>query len=371
MNNVQKQFSPNSLVFDIAVIGGGVIGLSIAYALSKSKKRIVVLEKNIIGGEASWAAAGMLRPVAESSHPEFLSLCLASKSLYPEFIRQLESETGIDIEYTTSGGILLAFSEEEMNDLTEKYYLSRRNNIDARLLSPQEVLILEPSVSPRILGGLSMPTDHHLNNRKLCDALKKALLLRNVELIEQCMVKGFIEKESLICISTSLGSLHAQNVIDCVGSWSSSLLPEFPVKPIRGQMVRMRGKLFNHVLSRHPFYLVPRKDGTIIIGSTVEDVGFSKEVTDEGMKFLVEGAQEMVPALKECEIIEKWAGLRPLSVDQIPIIGKVKEGVYIATGHYRNGILLTPITAKIMHDIILGEKETELFSPLRFYERYH
>lgn len=331
---------------DILIIGGGVIGLSIARELHKrGAGPISVVDKGRIGAEASWAAAGMLAPNAEChADDELFRLCRASNEIYPEFAAELLEETGIDIELDRAGTLSLAFSEDETAELDTKYKWQRHAGISVEKLAQGEVRNLEPEISLRVQGGYFYPNDWQVENRKLVAALRKYCEINGVELAE----------------GTTVTALPSEGtVVVTAGAWTNQLLPEPQVKPIRGQMISLAGtdsRILRHVIYSPRGYVVPRADGRVLVGATVEDVGFSKEVTPDAISSLKAAAIEIAPGLEGIGISEAWAGLRPHVEGELPVIGRVPDvdNAFVATGHYRNGILLAPITARMIADEVLG-----------------
>lgn len=331
---------------DVVIIGGGVIGLSIARELNKrGASSVTVVDKGRIGAEASWAAAGMLAPNAEcKANDELFRLCSASNELYPSFASELLSETGVDIELDLTGTLALAFTEEEASELGEKYEWQRGMGISVERLSAADILKLEPEISPRVHSGYRYPNDGQVENRKLVAALKRYCEINGVELMENQKVET-LPRDKTVIVTT--------------GAWTNDLLPEPQVRPIRGQMIRLaRGesRILRHVVYSAKGYVVPRADGRVLVGATVEDSGFAKEVTVEATEILRSAAVEICPGVAARGISEAWAGLRPLVEGETPVIGRVpdRENTFVATGHYRNGILLAPITARMIADEMRG-----------------
>jgi glycine oxidase len=331
---------------DFLIIGGGVIGLSIARELHKrGAGSIAIVDRGRIGGEASWAAAGMLAPNAEGhADDELFRLCTASNQLYPSFATELLDETGIDIELDRTGTLVLAFSDQEAAEHATKYEWQRTAGISAEKLTADEIRKLEPNISPDVHSGFRYHNDWQVENRKLVAALRRYCAISGIELIE----------------NTEITSLpDDRTVIVTTGAWTNDLLPKPDVKPIRGQMISLAGRdsrILRHVIYSPRGYVVPRIDGRILVGATVEDVGFAKEVTPEAIASLKTAAVEIAPLLGHLDVAESWAGLRPFIAGELPAIGRVPvlENVFVATGHYRNGILLAPITAKMIADEICG-----------------
>ena len=331
---------------DFLIIGGGVIGLSIARELHKrGAGSITVVDKGGIGSEASWAAAGMLAPNAEChADDELFRICTASNALYPNFAAELLDETGIDIELDRTGTLVLAFSDQEAAEHATKYEWQRTAGITAEKLTADEIRKLEPNISPSVHSGFRYPNDWQVENRKLVAALRRYCEISGIKLIE----------------NTEITSLpDDRTVIVTTGAWTNDLLPKPEVKPIRGQMISLAGgdsRILRHVIYSPRGYVVPRIDGRILVGATVEDVGYAKEVTPEAIATLKAAGAEISPSLAKLDIAESWAGLRPFIAGELPAIGRVPEleNVFVATGHYRNGILLAPITAKMIANEIIG-----------------
>jgi glycine oxidase len=370
---------------DIIIIGGGVIGLAIARTLRRDGLRVALFEKNSqLGGEASWAAAGMLAPQSEAAAPgPLLDLCLVSRALYPTFAAELRAETGIDIELRTDGTLLPAFSEREAQRQADIADWQRAAGLEATNLSASEAFALEPSLSPNVHSALFFPNDWQTDNRRLTHALIASVHAAGVEI--RCGADDITlhsEGNRIQGAHVSGERWSAPIVVNAAGSWAARLppealrLPTTSVRPIRGQMLAAAMEppnLLRHVIRTERAYLVPRFDGRLVVGATVEDVGYAKRVTAGGVARLLDGAIATVPALAEAALLETWAGLRPLAEDDLPILGATElDGLLCATGHYRNGILLTPVTAEIIRRLALGEPpplDVTPFSPVRFYKR--
>jgi len=369
-----------SHISDILIIGGGLIGLSIARELNKKNVgKITILERGEIGKEASFAAAGMLAPHAESEKlDEFYYFCEESNSLYPQFAQELFDETDVDIELDRSGTLFLALDKFDSEEIGKRFEWQKKAGLEVEHLSAKETHKLEPFVSPDVLESLYFPNNWQVENRKLLHALHKYCDLNNIEIREKVEITDLmVEGDKITGAKSNEEVFVAEKVILATGAWTSLIksenliLPE--IKPIRGQMISFHTakRLFEKVIYSPRGYLVPREDGRILIGATVEDVGFNKDLTDSGIEYLRELAFEIAPSLANLNIYEKWAGLRPISIDGLPILGEFSEieNLFIATAHYRNGILLAPITAKILAEKISDGIESEylkIFSPKRF-----
>jgi glycine oxidase len=342
----------------VLIIGGGVIGLSIARSLSKKGiKKITILERGEVGKEASHAAAGMLAPHAEAKKlDDFFNFCSESLSLYPQFSEELFDETGINIELDKSGTLYLAFTENDSIEITERYAWQKQHDLKVEHLSDQEVRKLEPFISPDVREGLFFPNDWQVENRKLVAALHKFCELNGVQIIENAEVTNLSKN-----IAETFDKKHDFDIVILAnGAWLSLIktdnfvLPN--VRPIRGQMISFKTakRLFSKVIYSPRGYIVPRSNGKIIAGASVEDVGFDNQTTDFEIETIMENTFEISPSLSNLSISEKWSGLRPCSPDNLPFLGEVSGNVFIAAAHYRNGILLAPKTAELIADTIVS-----------------
>ncbi len=355
---------------EILIIGGGIIGLSIARSLRKlGVKKITILERGKLGEEASFAAAGMLAVQAETNKNDaFFNFCNESRNLFPKFADELLAETGIDVELETSGTLCLSFSETDSIELNKRFKWQSAIGLKIEKLTSTEIRKMEPFVSPNVFEGLFFENDWQVENRKLLAALKHFAENNNIEVFENEEVIAVLnEKNRVTGVETKNQNFFADKVIFATGAWTSFIktvgfkLPE--VKPIRGQMMSLKTakRLFTRVICSPRGYIVPRRDGRILAGATVEDVGFDKNTTLEGFEFVFGNTIEIAPSLANLGITEKWSGLRPFFADGLPLLGKVPniENLLIATAHFRNGILLAPKTAEIIAKQAVNNIETE------------
>jgi glycine oxidase len=368
---------------DLLIIGGGIIGLSLARALHKKGfKRITILEKGETGKEASYAAAGMLAVQSETNQPDiFFNFCSESNKLYPQFAEELFDETGVDIELDKEGTLYVAFTENDTEKIRERYEWQKKAGLTVEKLSAIETHKLEPFVSPDILGSLYFPNDWQVENRKLLHALEKYCEFGGIEIRENVEIKNLlIENQKIIGAETSSEKFHAEIVVLATGAWTSLIkaaeftLPQ--IKPIRGQIIEFytAKRLFGKVIYSPRGYLVPRSDGRILAGATVEDAGFDKTVSKSATEFLRENALEIAPSLININIHDQWVGLRPFASDGLPVLGGIRgiENLFVAAAHYRNGILLAPLTAKILADKIANKIDSEyldIFTPHRLEQK--
>ena len=367
---------------EIIIIGGGVIGLALARQLHKKGfRQIKILERGLPGRESSFAAAGMLAPQAELEEiNDFFHLCNESNKCYPEFAEELFEETGVDIELDQSGTFYLAFNKKDSAEIRHRFEIQTKAGLPVEHLDATEIRKEEPFVSPDIREGLFFPNDWQVENRKLLKALKKYAELNAVEILAETEVGNILTENGKIAgVGTSRGHFQAETIILATGAWTSLIeMPEGSkpcpnIKPIRGQMMSFHTakRLFKRVIYSPRGYIVPRKMGKILAGATVEDAGFEKKITDHGIEDVFQNALEIVPSLAGLPVDEKWVGLRPFAADGLPVFGQFSEikNLYIATAHYRNGILLAPFTATILADKIADDRDSKylnIFGTKRF-----
>ena len=367
----------------ILIIGGGVIGLGIGWQLAKAGSAVTIYERGQAGRGASWAAGGMLGPIAEAHSDELTLLKLSNQSLarYPEWAEELETETGMSIGYRAEGTLIIAIQPEETYQLEHTYAFQQDLGLHVEWLTGQEAREIEGALSPYVTAAIRCETDHQVDNRLMAQALERAYQGRGGVLHQNTAVESIvIENGTATGIQTQDGFQEADVCILAAGSWSGGIagLPDAiipPVRPVKGQMLALRmqdGVILKNVIrtisTRYPMpvYLVPRIDGRLVVGATTEELGFDTELTVGGIYELLHGACEAVPGLYKLPLIETWTGLRPGSSDNAPILGEtpVKNLIY-ATGHYRNGILLTPITAYEIAKLILTGETSETIAPFQ------
>jgi glycine oxidase len=369
---------------EVLIIGGGAIGMSIARELHRKGVRdITILEKQRCGEEASWAAAGMLSPQVDAESDDvFFQFCCESRNLYPAFADELLDETAVDIELDQTGTLSLAFDDHTSVELLRRYRFQKENGLAVENLSVNEILNLEPNVSPTVKSGLLFPNDWQVENRKLLSALRGYAELNGISIRENTRVDSLIVDGSRVAGARSLDAEYlGGTTILATGAWTSLIKIEqavMPVKvePVRGQIVcfRPEQKVFRHVIVGPKGYLVPRLDGRILAGSTSENVGFEKAATEAAAAALTAMSTEMVPVLSAARVADQWSGLRPFAADALPVIGGLNglDDLTIATGHYRNGILLAPITANLVAELVVDRTRSNLpdaFTPDRFKTR--
>lgn len=366
---------------DVVVVGGGVIGLSVARALAhKGVGKIVIIERGQLGKEASFAAAGMLAPQAEANEADdFFKLCCRSRDLYPTFASELFAETGIDIELDQTGTLYCAFSEHDQREIERRYDWQQQAGLFVEQLTSQAALELEPNIAANLRAALKFPADIQVENRELLLALIAANQKLGVKYYTETTVDSLeVQRGRIAGVNTSRGFLSARKVVIASGAWTSFIkienaTPQISIEPVRGQMVCYETKpaIARHVIYSPRGYVVPRRDGRLLAGSTTEEVGFSKAVTEAGLQLIRANACEIAPALSKLAPVDSWAGLRPRAVDELPVLGKASEteGLFFATGHYRNGILLAPLTGELIAGLIADNvvtQELQTFTPDRF-----
>jgi glycine oxidase len=359
---------------DVLVVGGGIIGLSIARELAqRGVAQVSVIEKDQFGQEASWAAGGILAPQVEADQDDdFFQLACASRDLYPGFVRAVQDESGIDVGFDSTGTIYVAFTETEEHEFQARFDWQKGRGLRIEWLTVDEVRQHEPSISPNVRCALRFPNDYQVENRRLVEALLIANERAGVRLVAECGALALrIENSQLLGVETSRGFIAPRSVVLAAGSWSSSIkssvtLPSIDVTPVRGQMLCFKPEtpMARHVIYSGRGYLIPRSDGRLLAGSTTEHAGFDKRVTPEGTKAIRSMAEQIAPALESVAVVEAWAGFRPRAKDGLPVLGPFGgvQGLFYATGHYRNGILLAPVTAKLIADTILSGAIPSLLS---------
>ncbi|HEX8476424.1 MAG TPA: glycine oxidase ThiO [Pyrinomonadaceae bacterium] len=387
---------------DVLVVGGGVIGLGVARELGRRGLSVALVERGRVGAEASDAAAGMLAPQSEANRDdEFFRLQCASRDMYPSFAAALAEESGIDVELDRTGTLYVALTAHDETELEKRHAWQTRAGFAVERLTNAEARLLEPHVSPEVRLALRFPSDWQVENRRLVAALKAS--------VGDCGVRTFADTEVTgVCVArgrvagveTTRGFFAAGTVVVAAGAWSSSIPfapssdspfsssdfassspddghAEHPrIEPVRGQMLcyESRPPLVRHVVYSPRGYIVPRRDGRLLAGSTTESVGFQKTLTTEGTQAIASAAHEIAPAVGGLRLKDAWAGLRPCAADEWPVIGASEAvgGLVYATAHYRNGILLAPLTAEVVAEIIINGTPRgsahmlEAFSPERF-----
>jgi glycine oxidase len=355
---------------DVAVVGGGVIGLSVAWSARKRGMSVTLLERGLTGEGSSWVAAGMLAPVAEVEFGEagqrLLELGMRSAASWPGFAAELEDAAELPVGFRRSGTLMLARDEDEARELERQLAFRGSLGLRATRLAPSAARELEPALAPTVRLALEAPDDHSVDPRRVLDALRVSCERSGVDLRERTPVPSVLTdaaQERVTGVVLANGEhLCAGQVVLAAGAWSGQLdgLPpaaQVPVRPIKGQILRLRDPvgpgLLERVVRFEGGYLVPRGDGRYVLGATMEERGFEQQPTAGGVYELLRAARELVPGITELEIEELGVGLRPGTPDNVPVIGHgALQGLVWATGHHRNGILLAPLTATLVADTL-------------------
>ncbi|MDN3287530.1 glycine oxidase ThiO [Streptomyces thermocarboxydus] len=371
---------------DVLVVGGGIIGLVTAWRAAQAGLATTVVDPGP-GGGAARVAAGMLAAVTELHHGEqtLLGLNLASARRYPDFAAELSDRTGQDLGYRRCGTLAVALDADDRAHLRELHALHGRSGLDSQWLTGRECRRLEPMLAPGVRGGLRVDGDHQIDPRRLASALLTACERAGVTLHRAWAERLTVRRDRATGVVTADGDeLGAGQVVLAGGSWSGRLagvpaevLP--PVRPVKGQVLRLTmpdrpepflSRTVRAVVRGSHVYLVPRESGELVIGATSEEMGWDTTVTAGGVYELLRDAHELVPGLTELPLTETLAGLRPGSPDNAPLLGPTGlDGLLLATGHHRNGVLLTPVTGDAMARVLTtGELPDEAlpFTPRRF-----
>jgi glycine oxidase len=376
---------------DVAVVGGGVAGLAAARELARRGLSVVVVE-DCKAGSASRAAAGMLAPQAEADQPdEFFELLCASRDMYMDFTAAVSAESGISVELEFTGTLYLALGEEDEEEVERRFAWQSSAGLEVDRLTARQARLLEPNVSEGVRMALRFPRDWQVESRRLVIALDAAAEAYGVRIIRAVEAQGVrVVDGRAVGVVTSDGELEAGAVVFAAGAWNSRLskfsddsnphLADDPqVEPVRGQILCYqqpdpRTPLVRHVVYSPRGYVVPRRDGRILAGSTTEHAGFDSRVTEEGARSIAAHVAELSPAVAALDVTDSWAGLRPRARDGMPVLGESADvrGLFYATGFYRNGILLAPAAGEIVADLLTGgatrlaPSALETFSPRRF-----
>jgi glycine oxidase len=365
--------------FDVAIAGGGLVGGAIAFELAREGLSVGVFEKGEPGREASWAGAGILSPAPENqSAIPMVPLGKASLALYPEFVASVEEISAEKTGFRPRGTMDVLFSRDAVSELSTLMAVHHGLGLRAEPLRPEDARELEPELSPEVEAAVLRPDEGSVDNRALTRAVLEAASRSGAEIFPNRAVES-IWREGRRCAGLKLSAekVSAKWTVVAAGCFSAEIegmKPYAPVRPAKGQMVAFRGEgvEIERVLWSERIYLVPRNDGRILAGATVEYVGFEKQVTAGALEKILAAAIEIAPKLASSTIDETWAGLRPDSPDHLPILGPTElDGLLVATGHFRSGILLTPVTARLLREWITQQRvsvDWERFSPMRFVE---
>lgn len=368
---------PEHVIF----VGAGVIGLSIAWRLAREGVRVTLFDKAEAGRQSSWQAGGMLAADAEMGfeEPALYRFSRASMDRWPDFVRELEADSGMAVDFRTEGTLRVADDADSEARLRRVYEFQKNEGVDLRWISGREAREIEPFLAPRVSAAIETRHDVQVDNQKLILALIEAVKRRGGSIIEDTQITR-IEPDAATphVFDADAGETTGDLIVLSAGAWSrqiEGLPPEArpPIRPVKGQMIELkmiRPFSIERVIRGPHGYVVPKASGRLLIGATSEEMGFDTDVTAGGVYKLLEGAWEILPGIYDLPITATWAGLRPASRDHEPIMGhSAAPGVFIATGHYRHGIMLAPQTAFVASEMILGRETSPWpgpFSPARF-----
>ena len=363
---------------EVIVLGGGVIGCAVAYELACRGARVKVIDRREIGLGATQAAAGVLAPYLKSHQGSpLVELGARSLALYDEFVARVVEDSGSAVQYTRSGTLEVALDDVSFSRLQELGQIWRESHVAVEVLDASSVRTLEPQLANQILGGLLVEPHGFVAAAELTNALQRAAGAHGVTFVSSTMVKGVARQGDGLSVVTATEKFSCDKVVLAAGSWSGQIEIEgaetIPVRPVRGQLLHLDWPTtrLNRVVWAADCYLVPWTDGSVLVGATVEDVGFDERATVKGLQQLLEVAREIAPAVSDAWLKAVRVGLRPSTPDHLPVIGQSTclKGLVYATGHYRNGILLAPLTASLVADLVLEEKNDSVLDsvvPSRF-----
>jgi len=351
-------------MLDVAVLGGGLIGCAIARELARDGRRVALFERGRVGSEASAAAAGMLGVQAETDDDVALRLGIESRRLYPAWIDSLCEETGVAVEFWRTGTIAVAFNAAEETALAARMARQHAAGATSERLGPRQLLALEPQLSRGVRSGVLLPLDGRVDNVALTAALARAAAAAGCAVREGEEVKSVIaERGRIVGIATAAGRVTCDTVVNAMGAWSPRVrgVTALPIEPVRGQIAVVQAVRppLRHAIASPRAYAVARRDGRVLLGSTWESTGFAKRVTADGVAWILRGALELAPDIRRLPLVQAWAGFRPVSADGRPIVGPdpAVRGYYVASGHGRNGVLLAPLTARLIAARLRGERD--------------
>lgn len=352
----------------VVIIGAGIVGLSLARLLARQGDAVWVVDPRRPASEASWAAAGRLPVSAEAEGPgDFFQLCRRAAAHYPDFVRELEEQTGQTVGYRTEGTLALYHSEEERAGLEQRFAWQREAGIPIVHIDAHEVRVLEAEVNAP--GGYFLPGDCQVDNRLLCNALIEACRKTGVTLIQTAVTEVLRQGDRATGVRLVDGSdLSADAVVNAAGAWASRIAapgPPIIVQPIKGHMLALAIEKWalTHVVSDQKVYIVPRAGGRVLVGSTMENAGYDKAIDPAAISNLRAAAHRLAGRLADATMADAWTGLRPMIVRGGPRIGPGSPGYFLAVGHYRSGILLAPLTAQLLAPVIGGAEPDPLLVP--------
>ncbi|WP_017380704.1 glycine oxidase ThiO [Paenisporosarcina sp. TG-14] len=362
-------------VYDAIVVGGGVIGGAIAYNLAKRGGKVLLLEKERLASKASGAAAGMLGAQAEmDGQGSLFQLARKSRAMFTQLAGEIKETSGIDIELINKGMLKVALNEQQQQEYKRVIAIQRQSGEQADWMTGKEVRRKEPVLSDAITGAMHLEKDGQVEATQLTLGFLKSAAARGVVIKEFVEVYYFqLSKGKVSGVVTNEGNFNSENVIVAGGAWSRKLLSKTGLQldtyPVKGECfsVVTHSQILTTTVFSHGCYLVPKKGGRIIVGATLKPRTFCKKVTVEGISILMEQAKKLMPSIVEAEWERAWAGIRPQTADGLPYLGEhpIYKGLFIATGHFRNGILLSPITGEVIADLVEGKPTSLNLEPFR------
>ena len=360
---------------EIVIIGAGVIGLSIAYELSRQGLSVTVLEKEKVGAGAVWASAGMLAPISEakSEESELVDFALYSHSIYREFIESIEKISGLNCGFNDTGTLLIAMGKDDEGELEHLHEAQRSKGLSSAWLSQKEIFEIEPNLSGWVTSALLAENDYQVNSRALLIALAKSIIKLGGNIIEEAEVKTIIKFDeklkSIKYISRDQEFyLQSKQVVICSGAWTNSIsnsLFEVDIRPVKGQSIRLNGpNMLKHVIRTSDVYLVSRSNGELVVGGTVEEKGFDNSIQAGSIMDLLRNAWKVFPNIYEYEFRESTIGFRPAALNNLPLISQTNlDNTFVATGHFRHGILLATGTAWAISEMLIKGITPDIVKP--------
>lgn len=364
---------------DVAIIGGGVIGLATGYELAALGQQVVIMERDVAGSGAGHFAAGMIAPASEAdtADPALVELALQSCAMYPEWIKRVEADAGLEAGYRTEGSLLVALHRDHEEELERLAAFQNRIGLQTELVSREFILEKEPYLSPRVTRGFYFPADRQIDPRLLSATLAAAFRALGGTLIEGEDARPIMESGRPAGIESASGTyeVSAASVLVAGGTWSEQVWPleagALPLRPVKGQILRLHGQpVTNHIVRTPDIYLVPRHSGELVVGGTMEEQGFDTTPIAGAVMEMLREAWRVLPGTAELALAEVGVGLRPALRDNMPAIGaSALDGLFVSTGHYRHGIMLAPISSTLLAEQIVSGTASEslrAFDPRRF-----
>ena len=364
---------------DVAIIGAGIIGASVAYELASRGASVTVLDSRAAGQGATQAAAGMLAPYIEGFGKPLLAMAARSLAMYDEFIQRIIADSGLEVDYHRDGSLQVRTANESADELIAFRTAASVAGVRCSLLDAAEIRHLEPLVAPEMVAGLLIPDHGVVVPGSLVRALSAASVKRGARFESNCHVDRVAVRGQGFSLETEAGRVDARRVVIAAGSWCGRLaidgIPPLPVRPVRGQLLQLtsRGPSAGRIIWGAGCYIAPSSGGSMSVGATMEEAGFDERATTVAVRDLLKAATTLIPALGPSTFEGARVGLRPATPDEMPIMGRSQKypGLFYATGHFRNGILLAPLTGRLLADLVLENREDPVFaaaSPQRFGE---